>query len=352
MARTQNVDVTDAIATQLRAGYAFGAEFVELGLGDRSSNPRRPAATTSAVCTATPSCRGRRSRTRSWSASPTSGSAGSPPTRPAPRGRPHGRRRHRHDRRRRRAVRLDPPGEPHRCPAPGRADGGAPARRSTARSRRRTGRRRWRLQHAAVPPTRSCSTGPGSRGAPAGAIRPASRWPVRATSRLVRGGAGARVRVERRQRRRTDDGARRRRAARPRADQAGLAARARAGGRVARPSSRGRWPVGPQPRLGRRPASASTVRPPRTRRPADVSSTNAINTAASANRWRAQAAASRASAGAADAVRPGPAPTLSSVLGFPAEARHRRLVRLATRGRRPRRPARAAAARCPRWPGS
>jgi endonuclease/exonuclease/phosphatase family metal-dependent hydrolase len=36
MARTQNVNVTDAVATQLRAGYAFGAEFVELGLGDPS----------------------------------------------------------------------------------------------------------------------------------------------------------------------------------------------------------------------------------------------------------------------------------------------------------------------------
>ncbi len=34
MARTQNVDVTDAIATQRRAGFVFGVEFVELGLGD------------------------------------------------------------------------------------------------------------------------------------------------------------------------------------------------------------------------------------------------------------------------------------------------------------------------------
>ncbi len=34
MARTQNLDVAGAIATELRAGYAFGVEFVELGLGD------------------------------------------------------------------------------------------------------------------------------------------------------------------------------------------------------------------------------------------------------------------------------------------------------------------------------
>ena len=36
MARTGNVDVTAAIATDLAAGYAFGVEFVELSLGDAS----------------------------------------------------------------------------------------------------------------------------------------------------------------------------------------------------------------------------------------------------------------------------------------------------------------------------
>lgn len=34
MARTDNEDIADAIATDLGAGYAFGVEFIELGLGD------------------------------------------------------------------------------------------------------------------------------------------------------------------------------------------------------------------------------------------------------------------------------------------------------------------------------
>ncbi|MGA2930703.1 MAG: endonuclease/exonuclease/phosphatase family protein [Acidimicrobiales bacterium] len=34
MARTQNKDVADAVATDTGSGYAFGVEFVELGLGD------------------------------------------------------------------------------------------------------------------------------------------------------------------------------------------------------------------------------------------------------------------------------------------------------------------------------
>jgi len=36
MARTQNVDVPDAVAGGLGAGYVFGVEFVELGLGDEA----------------------------------------------------------------------------------------------------------------------------------------------------------------------------------------------------------------------------------------------------------------------------------------------------------------------------
>ena len=66
MARTQNVDGTDAIATQLRAGYAFGAEFVELGLGDPFEQSEAAGRDNErVVCTATRSCRGRHSRTRS-----------------------------------------------------------------------------------------------------------------------------------------------------------------------------------------------------------------------------------------------------------------------------------------------
>jgi endonuclease/exonuclease/phosphatase family metal-dependent hydrolase len=34
MARTENEDIADAIATDIGAGYAFGVEFIELGLGD------------------------------------------------------------------------------------------------------------------------------------------------------------------------------------------------------------------------------------------------------------------------------------------------------------------------------
>ncbi len=36
MARTDNEDIADAIATDLGAGYVFGVEFVELGLGDEA----------------------------------------------------------------------------------------------------------------------------------------------------------------------------------------------------------------------------------------------------------------------------------------------------------------------------
>jgi endonuclease/exonuclease/phosphatase family metal-dependent hydrolase len=42
MARTQNTDVADAIATDLGAGHVYGVEFVELGLGDETE--RREAA--------------------------------------------------------------------------------------------------------------------------------------------------------------------------------------------------------------------------------------------------------------------------------------------------------------------
>jgi endonuclease/exonuclease/phosphatase family metal-dependent hydrolase len=36
MARTQNENIADVIATDLEAGYAFGVEFIELGLGDEA----------------------------------------------------------------------------------------------------------------------------------------------------------------------------------------------------------------------------------------------------------------------------------------------------------------------------
>ena len=81
-------------------------------------------------------------------------------------------------------------------------------------------------------------------------------WPV-ALRTALRRGAGARFRVDRRQRRRAHHRARRARAPRPRADQVGLAPRSRPGG-APRRRGPGRWPVGPPPRLGRR-ATAMTV---------------------------------------------------------------------------------------------
>ena len=149
-------------------------------------------------------------------------------------------RRHRRHRRRRRPGRLDPPREPHRRRAPGRADGGAPAGRRRA-GRRRSGHRRRRLQHAGRHLRRAVRPPPGTRPA---ARRADALHLAGGPRAALRGGAGARLRVDGRQRRRADDRARRRRAARPRADPAGLALRARPGGPP--PGRRpGRRPVGP-----------------------------------------------------------------------------------------------------------
>ena len=96
MARTDNEDTADAIAADLLAGYAFGVEFVELGLGDDEEQRAAARSTTSGVSTATPSCR-RRPRRPGCRAAPRFGRrVVHRRLVPAPCGRPHRRAGHRH----------------------------------------------------------------------------------------------------------------------------------------------------------------------------------------------------------------------------------------------------------------
>ena len=129
MARTENTDVTAAIAADLGARYAFGVEFVELGLGDASE--QREAAGLLNVS----GLHGNAIVTRAPLGDPCV--VRLPDDRrpglvrgrlpPAPRRRSHGRRRHGHDRRSRGGGRLGASREPQRPRAQGRTDGGAVA---------------------------------------------------------------------------------------------------------------------------------------------------------------------------------------------------------------------------------
>ena len=221
---TGNVDVTAAIATDLGAGYAFGVEFVELSLGDAAE--QREAGDLHNVS----GLHGNAIVTRASLGRP--GGRPSARHRPrlvrdrlaaAPRRRSHGRRRHGRHRRGRGGGRVGPPREPRRPRTPRRADGGAVAGGGRAGARR-SGRRRRRLQHARRQLCRAVRPPAGARDAPEGS---GSLLVARALRTALRRGPGARIRMDRRQRRRADDGARLRRAPRPRADQVGLAVRAR-----------------------------------------------------------------------------------------------------------------------------
>ena len=222
MARTQNVDVTDAIATEFRAGYTFGAEFVELGLGDPLEQSEAAGrdnehglhgnAVVSRTALEDPVVIRLPDVGLGWFA------AGSPQPRVGGRMAVVA------------TVTIDGIGVQFASThLENRTDAGHRAEQMEAllatlegALRRWTGRRRWRLRRARCLLRGAVRPVPGAR-TPAGRSDPFHV--ARALRAVVRGGAGARVRVERSQRRRTDDGARRRRAARPRADQAGLAAR-------------------------------------------------------------------------------------------------------------------------------
>ncbi len=207
MARTENVDVSAAIAADLGAGHAFGVEFVELGLGDASE--QREAA-------------GRHNE---------SGLHGNAIVTRAPLGDPS-------------VVRLPETAGAGlvrgRLPQPrvgGRMavvatvtiDGVAvevasthlenrsdPAHRAEQMEallrgarravRRRSGRRRRRPQHARRQLRRAVRSPSGARVAPG---RPRSLLVARALRTALRRGAGARFRVDRRERRRADHRARR-----------------------------------------------------------------------------------------------------------------------------------------------
>ena len=260
MARTDNEDIADAIATDIGAGYAFGVEFVELGLGDDAE--QRAAA-------------GRANER---------GLHGNAIVSPAHLGDPV-------------VVRLPGSGAgwfAADSPQP-RVGGriavlatvdldGVPVELASVHLENRTDARHRAEQMEVLLQAldERSDGGPAVVGGDFNTLgvsyadlldRPLVRrlrqeeptrftWPVAARAPL-RGGTGARIRVDRRERRRAHHRARRRRVARPRAAEAGLDPRARVGG-PAPGRDPGQWPVGPPRRLGRcttPDAMTVTIRP-------------------------------------------------------------------------------------------
>ena len=84
MARTDNEDTADAIATDIGAGYVFGVEFVELGLGDESEQRAAAGRDNERGLHGNAIMSPALSENRSSSGCPKPAPGGSPPTRPSP----------------------------------------------------------------------------------------------------------------------------------------------------------------------------------------------------------------------------------------------------------------------------